>query len=130
MLKPFFPDEILARVRAILRRAGPSIPDGPIEIDELRLVPDARDVEFRGQRLGLTVMEYEIMEQLMRACGRVVSRDSLGLQLYNRLPSPFDRSIDTHISRIRRKLNEGRDMIMSVRGTGYQLRPNAQRPAS
>ena len=70
------------------------------------------------------------MEQLMRACGRVVSRDSLSLQLYNRLPPPFDRSIDTHISRIRRKLNEGRDMIMSIRGTGYQLRPNAQRSTS
>lgn len=130
LLKPFFPDELLARVRAILRRTGPSAAtDDPIEIDELRLIPDARDVEFRGKRLGLTAMEFEIMEQLMRACGRVVSRDSLSLQLYNRLPSPFDRSIDTHISRIRRKLNEGRDRIMSVRGTGYQLRPNAQRPA-
>jgi DNA-binding response OmpR family regulator len=66
-------------------------------------------------------MECEVLEQLMRSPGRVVSRDQLSMHLYNRAASPFDRSIDTHISRIRRKLGEGRELILSIRGIGYQL---------
>jgi DNA-binding response OmpR family regulator len=68
-------------------------------------------------------MECEILERLMRSCGRVVSRDEISLQLYNREASAFDRAVDTHVTRIRRKLGEGRSMIISVRGTGYQLCP-------
>jgi len=67
-------------------------------------------------------MECEILEQLMRSRGRAVSRDSLSIHLYDRLTSPFDRSVDTHVSRLRRKMGTGRNMIMSVRGVGYQLR--------
>jgi len=121
--KPFDPDELLARVRAILRRATASAgnPADVLELGELRLVPGARDAFFRGEKLGLTAMECEVLEQLMRSCGRVVSRDQLSLHLYSRPATAFDRSVDTHISRIRRKLGSGRNMIMSVRGTGYQL---------
>jgi DNA-binding response OmpR family regulator len=75
-------------------------------------------------------MEWEILEHLVRCRGRVVSRDSLSLHLYKRLPSPYDRAIDTHISRIRRKLGEGRKMILSVRGAGYQLRIGVERKES
>jgi DNA-binding response OmpR family regulator len=58
----------------------------------------------------------------MRSFGKAVSRDRLCLRLYNRLSAPFDRTIDTHVSRIRRKIGDGREMILSVRGTGYQIR--------
>jgi DNA-binding response OmpR family regulator len=58
----------------------------------------------------------------MGAAGKVVSRDRLSLRLYNRLSAPFERNIDTHVSRIRRKMGDGRGMILSVRGTGYQMR--------
>jgi Transcriptional regulatory protein, C terminal len=68
-------------------------------------------------------MEYAIMEQLMSNCGRVVSHDEISLFLYNRVAFPFDRSIDTHITRIRRKLGDGRKLIVSVRGAGYVLCP-------
>jgi DNA-binding response OmpR family regulator len=88
----------------------------------LTLSPGARDAYFRGKKLELTWMEYEILEQLMRSCGCVVSRDQLSLRLYNRPATPFDRSVDTHISRIRGKIGEGRKMILSVRGSGYLLR--------
>jgi two-component system response regulator CpxR len=121
--KPFFPEELLARVRAILRRVSPASSRAPeaLEVGELRLLPGTRDAYFRRQRLELTAMECEILEQLMRSCGRVVSRDHLSFHLYNRPASPYDRSLDTHMSRIRRKMGDGRDLILSVRGTGYQL---------
>jgi len=66
-------------------------------------------------------MECEVLEQLMLFSGHVVSRDQLSLHLYSRPATAFDRSVDTHISRIRRKMRDGRSMILSVRGTGYQL---------
>jgi len=121
--KPFFPDELLARIRAILRRTThlPRVPQA-LRVGELCLLPGDRDVSFRGIPLGLTPMECEILERLMRFRGRVVSRDSLTLHLYNRLASPLDRSVDTHVSRIRRKLGSGRTMLLSIRGIGYQLR--------
>ena len=124
LTKPFFPEELLARVRAILRRsegASSKIPE-VLRIGELCLWPADRSAQFRGEPLGLTAMECEILQQLMRSCGRVVSRDSLSLHLYDRLPTPFDRSVDQHVSRLRQKLGFGRNMIVSVRGIGYQLR--------
>ena len=121
--KPFDPVELLARVRAILRRTampGANTKE-TLVVGELRLVPGARDAYYRGEQLGLTAMECEVLEQLMRSCGRVVSRDQLSLHLYSRPATAFDRSVDTHISRIRRKMRGGRSLILSVRGTGYQL---------
>jgi len=122
--KPFFPDELLARVRAILRRSQRASTNAleTLRVGELCLLPGDRDAEFRGKPLGLTVMECEILQQLMRSCGRAVSRDSLSLHLYGPLSTPFDRSVDTHVSRLRRKMRAGRNIIMSVRGVGYQLR--------
>lgn len=123
--KPFDPEELHARIRAILRRVATSHVRNPevLQVGELRLLPGTRDAYFRSKRLGLTAMECEILEQLMRSCGRVVSRDEISQQLYNREASAFDRAVDTHVTRIRRKLGEGRSMIISVRGTGYQLCP-------
>jgi DNA-binding response OmpR family regulator len=124
LLKPFVPEELLARIRAILRRAqrySTTTPEA-LRVGELCLFPGDRDASFGSKLLGLTPMECEILERLMRSCGRAVSRDSLTLHLYNRLASPLDRSVDTHISRIRRKMGRGRTMLLSIRGIGYQLR--------
>jgi len=127
--KPFHPEELLARVQAILRRskaafdaADPATLLEEVKVGELRLLPTSREVHFRGKPVDLTAMEIEILECLMRSFGRAVSRDRLCLRLYNRLSAPFDRTIDTHVSRIRRKMGEGGSMILSVRGTGYQIR--------
>jgi two-component system, OmpR family, response regulator CpxR len=121
--KPFDPQELLARVRAILRRAEPQSSSmlEVLEVGNLRLLPGARDVLYREEKLGLTAMECDVLEQLMRSRGRVVSRDQLSLYLYSRPATAFDRSIDTHISRIRRKMKDGRNLILSIRGSGYQL---------
>jgi two-component system response regulator CpxR len=126
LAKPFFPDELLARIEAILRRTGTASPrPDALEVGELRLLPASRDVYFQSKRLDLTAMEVEILECLMDSVGKVVSRDRLSLRLYNRLSAPFERNIDTHVSRIRRKMGDGRGMILSVRGTGYQIRDAA-----
>jgi two-component system response regulator CpxR len=128
--KPFGPEELLARARAVLRRTGVGANNSPeiLEVGELQLLPGARDAFFRGEKLGLTAMECEVLEQLMRFCGRVVSRDQLSYHFYSRPASATDRSVDTHVSKIRRKLGEGRGMILGVRGKGYQLRYPAGDP--
>jgi len=123
LAKPFYPEELLARVRAILRRSAPASAGSPkvLQAGDVTLWPGTRNAFYRGRQLDLTAMECEVLEQLLRSSGQVVSRDQLSLHLYNRPASAFDRSIDTHISRIRRKMGVGRDLILSVRGTGYQL---------
>jgi DNA-binding response OmpR family regulator len=123
LAKPFYPEELLARVRAILRRSAPGSAGSPkvLQAGDVVLLPGTRNAFYRGRQLDLTAMECEVLEQLLRSSGQVVSRDQLSLHLYNRPVSAFDRSIDTHISRIRRKMGVGRDLILSVRGTGYQL---------
>jgi two-component system, OmpR family, response regulator CpxR len=121
--KPFDADELLARTRAILRRcATPSDPaPRQLEASGLALSPASRNASYCGKALDLTAMECEILELLLRSVGRVVTRDELSLHLYNRTATAYDRTIDTHVSHIRRKLGEGRNLIISVRGAGYQL---------
>ena len=117
------PGDLPARVRAILRRSAPPSTSTPnaLRAGDVVLLPGTRKASYRGRPLDLTAMECEVLEQLLRSSGQVVSRDQLSLRLYNRPASAFDRSIDTHISRIRRKMGAGRNLILSVRGTGYQL---------
>jgi len=122
--KPFYPEELLARVRAILRRVAHATADAPevLQVGDLKLLPGTLEAFFQDQSLGLTAMECEVLEHLMRSCGRVVSRDDFSVLLYKRAATAFDRAVDVHVSRIRRKLGAARSLILSVRGTGYQLR--------
>jgi two-component system response regulator CpxR len=124
--KPFRNEELIARIGAITRRSAVSAPQ-PLFVGRLRFCPASRNAWYGEQAITFTSMECVIVEVLMRACGRVVSRDQISLQLYGRLTTAFDRSVDTHVSRIRRKLGEGGKFIISVRGTGYLL--SLARPA-
>jgi two-component system response regulator CpxR len=121
--KPFNPRELTARIRAILRRIEerPATPGKPLEVNGVRLDPGAREVSVEGQPVEVTTIEFDILEILMRAAGRVLSRDALMESLYNRKATPFDRSIDMHISHLRKKLERGRTLIKTVRGVGYQF---------
>jgi two-component system response regulator CpxR len=122
--KPFNPRELTARMRAILRRYEPRPPDtsGRLEVNGVVLDPGAREAWQEGHKVDLTTFEFDILEQLMRAAGRVLSRDALMESLYNRKATPFDRSIDMHISHIRKKLeHDGATPIKTVRGVGYQF---------
>lgn len=123
LAKPFEPLELLARVRAILRRTPRARQNGAqvLEIAGIRLDPGGRSVRCAGEAVEVTTVEFDILEVLMRAAGRVVSRDQLTQRLYGRESSPFDRSIDVHVSHLRKKLERGGDRILTVRGVGYQF---------
>lgn len=125
--KPCTPGELVARLRAILRRApavgaagtGSSIQAGP-----LVLWPSSRRATWQGAPLELTGTEFSLIEILARQAGRLVSKDEISLQAFDRPLARFDRRIDVHISSIRQKLglrDDGRSWIQSVRGLGYQL---------
>jgi len=119
--KPCTPRELVARLRAILRRAQPGADGGPLEIGTLVLWPEKRRAEWRGRELALTSIEFNVLEVLMRNAGRVVSKHEISEQALGRPLARFDRSIDVHLSAIRQKLGEGARMIRTVRGLGYHL---------
>ncbi len=74
-----------------------------------------------GKRVELTTFEFDILEMLMRSAGRVLSRDALMEKFFNRKATPYDRSIDMHISHLRKKLDAGDSLIKTIRGVGYQF---------
>ncbi len=127
--KPFDPHELVARVHAILRRARPTAQAASqhVEVSGVHLDAGARRVHLDGQPVELTSVEFDILQTLMNAAGRVVSRDDLMQRLYQRESTPFDRSIDVHVSHLRKKLDRGRPVIVTIRGVGYQFCLESQR---
>jgi two-component system response regulator CpxR len=119
--KPFNPRELVARIKAILRRSDSKASSGRIEVNGIALDPGTRQVLREGAPVETTTLEFQILEMLMRASGRVVSRDALMEALYNRKATPFDRSIDMHVSHLRRKLEGDTPLIKTIRGVGYQF---------
>jgi two-component system response regulator CpxR len=122
--KPFNPRELVARIRAVLRRGeAADRPQGRVRVQDVELDPGSRSVTRNRTPIELTTIEFDILEQLMRAAGRVLSRDQLMDALYDRPATPFDRSIDMHISHLRRKLEApqfgDRPLIKTIRGVGY-----------
>jgi DNA-binding response OmpR family regulator len=124
LAKPFNPRELLARVRAVLRRGGPESPSrfqsGGLEIDFA-----AREVLVDGKRQTLTAHEYELLCALARNAGRVLTRDQLLEQMKGeQADEAFDRSIDVHVSRLRQKIEPDPRhprYVKTVRGAGYLL---------
>ena len=121
--KPFNPRELAARIRAIQRRyePRPASASPRLEINGIALDPGTREVLSTGRKVELTTFEFDILEMLMRSAGRVLSRDALMENFYNRKATPFDRSIDMHISHLRKKLDRGESLIKTIRGVGYQF---------
>jgi two-component system response regulator CpxR len=118
--KPFGPEELLARIRAVLRRAGHAAKSQVIEAGELRLNSQSREVWRGDERIEITSIEFDILDVLARSAGRIVSRDELAAALYQRESTPYERSIDVHMSHLRKKLERGdRTLIRTVRGVGY-----------
>ena len=119
--KPFDPDELLARVRAVLRRSESLIrtESENILVGNIRLNPTTRAVWLDDEAVELTTAEFDLLEMLMRAAGRVVSRDEITAALFEREATPYDRFLDVHISHLRKKLEGGRTLIKTVRGVGY-----------
>jgi DNA-binding response OmpR family regulator len=128
--KPCTPRELTARLRAILHRVNLHEPNNsasinqPLTAGDLNLWPSQRRAEHHGQPLELTSTEFSLLETLVRCAGKPVSKDELSIAALDKPLSRYDRSIDVHISNIRRKLTplaDGRSMIQTLVRKGYML---------
>jgi DNA-binding response OmpR family regulator len=123
--KPCNPRELLARVRAVLRRAGAGGVAEEWRHGDLRLSPGRREAWLGDERLDLTSTEFSVLQRLLEDAGHVVAKRDLYLAALGREPVRYDRSIDMHVSNLRRKLGPapgGGARIETVRGLGYQWR--------
>jgi DNA-binding response OmpR family regulator len=125
--KPCMPGELVARLRAVLRRTAPNGEPGAakrLKLGGLELMPGSRSATWQGRPLELTGTEFSLLEVLARQAGQLISRQEISKRAFGRPLERFDRRIDVHISSIRQKLGlrpDGQSWIQSVRGMGYQL---------
>ena len=122
--KPCNPRELVARLQAILRRASGQSHGQSLLIEDLEIRPASREALLAGQPLSLTSTEFSLLLALMEHAGQVVKKRDLYLAALGREPMRFDRSIDMHMSNLRKKLadrEDGKERFQTVRGLGYQL---------
>ena len=126
--KPCNPRELVARIRAILRRIEEKPTDNSgqteVQVDKLTLHTTSRVATYSAQPIPLTGAEFTVLELLMRAAGDVISKETLTEKALNRKLTPYDRSIDVHVSNIRKKLSKlgaSKELIINIRGAGYML---------
>lgn len=124
--KPFNPRELVARLRAILRRVDGGDDSGPsaerIQVGDLELSKTSRSVWLEGEEVSLTSVEFDLLAALVREAGKVFKKEDLSEEVLERRLSPFDRSLDMHISNLRKKLGsrpDGSDRIKTIRSVGY-----------
>jgi two-component system, OmpR family, response regulator CpxR len=133
--KPFNPRELLARIRAILRRtrAGGATGSDPkkIAVGDVEMDLGARTVRKAGEIVDLTSLEFNLLEKLLNGAGEVVTREEIAQEILGRRFVPYDRSIDMHVSKLRRKLGrypDAEERIKSIRGVGYVYTRPASEP--
>jgi len=127
--KPFNPRELIARLRAIYRRTEESLQraeagatDALLCVGDLSLDPGTRNVRQAHRQVSMTAAEFSLLQELLSEAGRVVSREKLVEKVLGRKLAMFDRSIDVHVSSLRRKLGQesnGMERIKTIRGIGY-----------
>ena len=128
LVKPCNPRELAARIRAVLRRVGRASAGSPaaepLVVEDLKLNPGQRTLEVGGIACELTSTEFSVLEVLMREAGQVVTKETLTERALGRKLALYDRSIDMHVSNLRRKLGPGprqNSRIKTVRSVGYLL---------
>ncbi|UCE63108.1 MAG: response regulator transcription factor [Nitrospirota bacterium] len=126
LTKPFAIEELIARARALFRRAS-GTPTGTLQVDDLVLNPVTREVTRAGQRIELTAKEYALLEYLMRNAGRVLTRPMITEHVWDLDFDTFTNVIDVYISYLRNKIDRGREnsLIQTVRGSGYMIRADS-----
>lgn len=125
--KPFNPRELVARLRAILRRIenvenAKNLSSEKIKVEDLEISLSGRTAKIDGETLRLTAVEFDLLVALAKAAGTVVKKEDLSIDVLERELSPFDRSLDMHISNLRKKLGKresGEDRIKTIRSVGY-----------
>jgi DNA-binding response OmpR family regulator len=126
LAKPCDPRELVARIRALLRRTAQSHNSSPEKLmsGKITLHLGTRSASWDGHDVNLTGTEFSVLEILVRRAGQVISKDEMTEQALNRKLTPYDRSIDVHVSNIRKKISQAgcqRELIINVRGAGYML---------
>jgi two-component system phosphate regulon response regulator PhoB len=124
LCKPFLPSELLARIRAVLRRTGRKVEaDAPLEkrIGEFALLENDHRVVFRGNEIHLTHTEYQIVSVLINNVNQVRSRESLLQEVWGAIPEEGTRVVDSHVKRLRGKLGGAGDYIHTIYGVGYRF---------
>ena len=119
--KPFSTQELLARIRAVLRRRAPEIGNDPVRVGELALDAGTHRVSFRGVELKLGPTEYKLLHHLMKHPERVHTRGTLIDKIWGDHVLIEERTVDVHVKRLRESLGEAADMVETVRGAGYRL---------
>jgi two-component system response regulator MprA len=130
LVKPFDQDELLARVKALLRRANIRAEDSMLRVGNLTLDPITREVARGGRRIAVTQTQYAVLEYLMRNAGRAVTRDMIVEHVWrSRSADPETSIVDVYVNYLRDKIDAGRrpKLLHTVRGVGYVLE---ERPAS
>lgn len=124
--KPFNPRELVARLRAILRRVNSDDGDEgaaeKLHVEDLEISASSRSAKLNGVEVGLTSVEFDLLTALVREAGKIVKKEDLSENVLERSLSPYDRSLDMHISNLRKKLGlrtDGSERIKTVRSVGY-----------
>jgi DNA-binding response OmpR family regulator len=125
--KPFNPRELVARIRAILRRVNETEDEKQtalekLNVEDIEIAVAARSAKRNGEDLGLTSVEFELLYALLSEAGKIVKKEDLSEQVLDRKLSPYDRSLDMHISNLRKKLGDradGDERIKTIRSVGY-----------
>ncbi len=124
--KPFNPRELVARLRAILRRVnndnGDDATNEKLHVEDLEITASSRSAKLDGVEIGLTSVEFDLLTALVREAGKIVKKEDLSEKVLERSLSPYDRSLDMHISNLRKKLglrSDGSERIKTVRSVGY-----------
>jgi two-component system, OmpR family, alkaline phosphatase synthesis response regulator PhoP len=123
LAKPFSPKELVARVRAVLRRARPADPGRPLTVGPVSLDPARHAVSVAGRAVELTPKEFDLLHALLAAAGRVLSREHLLDHVwgYARAGEIESRTVDVHIRRLRAKLGGHEALIATIKGVGYRF---------
>lgn len=123
MVKPFSPNELIARIKAVLRRGLESLTDATmIETGPLKIDLERHEIYLRNRPLSFTLAEFNILRLLASKPGRVFTRDQILEFIAGSDTYLVDRNVDVHVRSIRKKLGEDKDIIQTIRGVGYKCR--------
>jgi len=130
--KPFSPRELMLRVKAVLQRAKPAVerPGDPIGVGPIQIDMEMHEARVHGKPIQLTLTEFRLLAELVRAAGRVRSRGALLSEVWGYDSEVMSRTVDTHVRRLRNKLGTAADWLDTVRGIGYRIQEPGSEPGS